>query len=146
VFFSGYRIVKESTEIVALKSVEDDYPKDADVPKDSIPTLLGVLYMGVSAACAMFLCSGLMLFGVYKSVPTFLFSWVVVSSIYVIFDLSVLIYIGVTYNDLGDVAVTIALASVWDALDIYFIMVVGAYFKSLTGRFIPSSGYQNVDA
>lgn len=32
-------------------------------------------------------------------------------------------------------------------LQIYFIMVVGAYFKSLTGRFIPSfgSGYQNLD-
>lgn len=37
-FFTGYRIIKESTEIVVLKGVEDDYPKDADVPKHSIPS------------------------------------------------------------------------------------------------------------
>lgn len=147
-FFAGYRIVRESTDIVVVKDLleDDDYPKDANVPKRFLSTLLGILYMGVSAACAMVLCSWLLLFGVYKNIPNLAFLWVVVSCIYVILDLSVIIYIGATYYDLSDIAIAIALASVWDAFDIYFIMVVGAYFKSLTGCYIPSSGYQNLDA
>lgn len=138
----------EITDITALKSVEnDDFPKDAKVSKRFIPILLGFLYTRMSAACAMVLCSGLMLFGVYKIKPNFAFLWVVMACVYVIIDLSVNIYIGVTYHDVNDVSLTIALETLADALYIYFIMVVGAYFKSLTGRFIPSfgSGYQNLD-
>ncbi|XP_032240006.2 uncharacterized protein LOC5514519 [Nematostella vectensis] len=145
-FFTGYRVIKDAVMIVALKDIEDDAKQSSeDLPRHAIPTLLQVLYMGISVAGLMCICSFLLLMGTWKKIYLLVYIWIPVSVIYILVDLSVIIYLGVTYVDVSTVAVTIGIACVWYAVHIYCILVVILFFKTSTGRYFPGSDYENIN-
>ncbi|XP_031569848.1 uncharacterized protein LOC116304280 [Actinia tenebrosa] len=140
-FYSGYHVIKYSTMIAVLNGIEND---DTDLPRHDIPNLLKVLYMGISVAGAMIICSMLLLFGVWKKLPSLIFMWIPASVVYLLLDLAVIIYCVVTYTDLSSIALYIGISCFWYALHIYFIMVVALYLKYLTGRLLPGAGYHSL--